>query len=804
MSHQPLDAGQLFTPCAVETLAFNTTEELEDVDIILGQERALDAVRFGVGIRAGGYNIYALGPAGTGKLTAIKEIIKQEAARLPIPLDWCYVNNFAHPGKPKALRLPAGYGAGFQQDMRRLVEDISTAIPAAFEADEYRSRVDEIDDSAKERIADALNELRKEAESQRIMLLETPTGFAFAPMDRANEALSPKEFKELPEKEQKRIQSAVSDLQQKLQDILRRFPSWRKETRERIKELNREVIRFSVTHLIDELKNKYADFKEIIEYLDAVQNDLVENADEFFPGHETSPFAELTPAGAGSNPFLRYRVNLFMDHSQSQAAPVVYENLPNHTNLIGRIEYRAHMGTLLTDFTKIMPGALHRANGGYLILDVRKILQQPHAWESLKRALQAGEIRIESLEQSLGLISSESLEPESIPLDVKIILVGDRLLYYLLNLYDPEFGDLFKVAADFDTLMERDDESTLLYARMIGSLARRESLRPLDRGAVARVVEHGAREAGDAEKLLTHLRSITDLLREADYWALVAGRPVITSVDVQQAIDHQIRRADRVRERVYEAIQKGTLLIDTDGEEVGQINGLSVVQLGGFAFGQPSRITATTRLGAGKVVDIERETELGGAIHSKGVLILSGFIASRYASERPFSLAASLVFEQSYGMVEGDSASLAELCALLSSLSAIPIKQSIAVTGSVNQLGRVQAIGGVNEKIEGFFDVCRARGLKKQAVIIPAANVRHLMLKREVVEAMEKGLFNVYAVEAVDEALEILTGFSAGQRGDDGKFPEGSINARVEKRLLEYAEKHDRRKKQEDGNSNHE
>jgi len=457
--------------------------------------------------------------------------------------------------------------------------------------------------------------------------------------------------------------------------------------------------------------------------------------------------------------------------------------------LIGRVEYQAQMGTLVTDFTMIRPGALHRANGGYLMLDVRKVLLQPYAWDSLKRTMQSGEIRIESLEKSLSLISTTSLEPEPIPLDLKILLVGDRLLYYMLSVYDPEFCDLFKVAADFEESMDRDAEAHLLYARMIGSLARRQELRPLERGAVARIIEHSARLVGDSEKLSSHLRSITDLLQEADYWAKQASHAVIDATDVQQAIDHQILRADRIRDRVYEQIRRGTVMIDTHGEVVGQINGLSVIQLGGFAFGQPSRITATTRLGEGSVVDIERETELGGAIHSKGVFILSGFLSARYAREKPLSVAISLVFEQSYGMVDGDSASLAELCTTLSSLSGVPIRQSLAITGSVNQLGQAQPIGGVNEKIEGFFDVCNQSGLSgEQGVIIPETNVKHLMLRRDVVEAVCSNRFQIYSVTTVDQALELLTNVTAGERDAQGQFAEGSVNARVEQQLLEFAD----------------
>jgi lon-related putative ATP-dependent protease len=448
------------------------------------------------------------------------------------------------------------------------------------------------------------------------------------------------------------------------------------------------------------------------------------------------------------------------------------------------------MGALLTDFNLIKPGALHKANGGYLVLDIRKVLLQPYAWEGLKRALQAGQIRIESVGQMLSLISTVSLEPEPIPLDVKVALFGDRLLYYLLWQLDPDFGELFKVEADFEEQMDRNGENQLLYAQLISTLARKEELRPFDRGAVARVIEHSARMVGDAEKLSTQMRNITDLLREADYWAEEAGNGVVTAAEVQRAIDAQIYRSDRLRERVQEAILRETILIDTEGEEISQVNGLSVIQLGNFSFGRPTRITARVRLGKGEVVDIEREVELGGPIHSKGVLILSGFLGARYAGERPLSLSASLVFEQSYGGVEGDSASSAELYALLSAIAEVPIKQSMAVTGSVNQHGQVQAIGGVNEKIEGFFDVCKARGLTgEQGVLIPVSNVKHLMLRQDVVKAVDAGQFHIYPVEMVDQGIEILTGVPAGERDEEGNYPEGSINRLVETRLAELAEK---------------
>lgn len=684
---QPLSRELLYKAADPAEFDFATTEELADVGVVVGQERALDALRFGLGIAQTGFNVFALGPTGLGKTCTVKEIVTREAADRPIPDDWCYVHNFSEPSKPKALRLPAGQGRKFAADMEQLIEELGTAMPAVFEGEEYRARAEEIEEEAKERESNAIHEMRREAQHEHVALIETPTGFAFAPLDDKNEVYSPDQFGKLPEREQQQIQEAIGRFHQQLQKLLRQFPGWRREAKQKIKNLNREIAEYAVSHPIEELAGRFAEIEGVTRHLEAVRRELIDHADEFLQ-KSGDGMAALLGQGQRHNPMQRYRVNLLVDNGEAEAAPIVFENLPTHANLIGRVEYQALMGALVTDFTMIKPGALHRANGGYLILDARKLLLQPFAWETLKRTLAAGEIRIESLERTLSLISTATLEPTPIPLDVKIVLTGDRLLYYLLGFYDPEFREMFKVSADFEETLDRDPDGNALYARLAASLARRNGLKPLDRGAVIRVVEQASRQVEDSAKLSTHLRSLDDLLKEADHWASEAGRAVIAREDVQTAIDQQVRRADRLRERVYEAIQRGTIFIDTEGATVGQINGLSVIALGDFAFGQPSRITTTTRIGSGKIVDIERETELGGAIHTKGVMILSSFLAARYARTQPLSLHASLVFEQSYGQVEGDSASLAELAAIISSLADLPIRQSFAVTGSVNQHGR--------------------------------------------------------------------------------------------------------------------
>ncbi|MDD1620543.1 MAG: AAA family ATPase [Methylococcaceae bacterium] len=784
MKKTPLAPSQLYKPCNLEQLKFTSTDDLEDIDIIVGQERAMEAIKFGIRLHKSGYNIFALAPYGTGKLTTVKQLAEHEAHRQPVPADWCYVHNFSHAAKPRAVQLEPGKGRIFQQDMAELIDELSIAIPAAFDGDEYRSRAGELENESRRRETNEIDRLREEAEKAHVIFTETATGYAFLPADDNNEPLTPEQFNKLDKDSQHKFHETVLDLQERVQDAIKKFPLWRKETKRKLQALNKEVAELAVNHSIDELKEKYAKHPVVLEYLSAVQTDIIEHVRDFIPHSEkVISFMELPQ---DPNPFKRYQVNLMVDNGHKRSAPVIVEDLPNYGNLVGRIDHQAHLGSLVTDFTMIRPGAFHKANGGYLIIDARKVLMQPYAWETLKRTLQAGEIRIESLERALSLISTSSLEPEPIPLNLKVILLGDPLIYYLLSLYEPEFHDFFKVAADFAGTVNREHNS-LEYARLLATIARREKLRPLSQKAVARIMEHSARMAGDAEKLLTHLRSIKDLLTEADYWAAENAHNQIANSDVQQAIDQKIRRLDKVRERLYENIQRGTVMIDTEGKVTGQVNGLSVLQLGEFAFGQPSRITATTRLGTGKVVDIERETELGGAIHSKGVMILSSYIAARYARNTPFSLSASLVFEQSYGQVEGDSASLAELCTILSSLAQVPLRQDLAMTGSVNQLGQVQPIGGVNEKIEGFFDICNARGLTgNQGVIIPASNVAYLMLRWEVVHAAQSGQFHIYAVENVNEALALLSDIEVGVADEQGQFPPESFNGKIDAQLRQF------------------
>ncbi|MBS0336457.1 MAG: AAA family ATPase, partial [Proteobacteria bacterium] len=691
---------QLAHRCDPAAFGFATTAELPDLDDAPGQGRAAEAVGFGVDMGHEGYNLFVMGPPGSGRHRLVRAAIAARGDGVPHPPDWVYVNNFEDPHRPIAIDLPPGGALKLRDAIAALVDELRAGIPAVFESEEYSSRVESIDAEFKERHEKAFSDLGEEAGAQQLALLRTPAGFAFAPV-KDGEIMGPDVFAKLPEDEQKKIEAAIPVLQEKLEKILREAMRWRKERVERIKALNREMTMMVTGHLVEDLKRDYAALPKVVAHLDALQADVLDNADDFKkPAEGEQPLMRFVQSDDGQ--LRRYLVNVLVDHSPPNGLPVVDTDHPTHQNLVGRIDHVARFGTLVTDFSQIKAGDLHRANGGYLLLDAARVLTEPFAWAGLKRALQRREIRIESLADMYGGVSTSSLAPEPIPLNVKVILFGDRRLLYLLAEYDPDCANLFRVVADFEDDLDRGDTSNLQYAQLAGTLARREKLLPLGREAVARVIDHASRRAGDTKKLSADVRGLEDLLKEADYHARHAARPAIAPEDVALAVEAQRRRASRLHEGMQEAIVRGKLLIDTDGAKVGQVNGLSVYQLGDYAFGQPTRITATTRLGEGQVIDIQREVQMGGAIHSKGVMILAAYLGSRYSGSRTLALSASLVFEQTYGAVDGDSASLAELCALLSSLSGVPLLQSMAVTGSINQLGEVQPIGAANEKIEGF------------------------------------------------------------------------------------------------------
>jgi lon-related putative ATP-dependent protease len=751
----------------------------------LGQQRAIDAIRFGIGMQRDGYNVFVLGPIGSDRHVLVRKLVAEQARARGAPRDWCYVNNFQDPERPQALDFRSGQGREFRRDMHDLIEELRLAIPAAFEGDDYRNQLRAIEEETQAKVEEQWSTLNDLASKEGIGVLQTPTGYVLAPII-DGEVVGDKEFSKLPEKQRKKIQAAIEHLSGELQARIEMMPRIRKEHRERVRELDQDVTAHAVSVLLNELRQKYTQLPKVTAYLDDVQQNIIENAQDFQHNEGQSlPFLSRD----SSNLFSQYEVNLVVDTFGEEAAPVVYEPNPNYPNIIGRVEHRSEMGALVTDFRLVRSGALLQANGGYLILDVRRVLGRPFVWEALKQALFAKQVSIESPAESYGWVSTTTLKPEPIPLDAKIILIGERWLYYLLSRYDVEFDSLFKVAADLDDDLDRTDETIADFARLIARQGHDNELLPITAAGIQRVLEERSRRAGDNEKLSTHMRSLDDLLAQADYWARQRGAEAIDHEDVKRAISERRRRLNRIQSQTIDAIRRNTLLIDTSGEQVGQVNGLSVVDLGEFRFGHPVRITATTRIGTGQVVDIEREVKLGGKIHSKGMLILSSALSSRYAPDTPLSLHGSVVFEQSYGGVEGDSASVAELCALLSSLSSMPIRQNIAITGSINQLGRVQAVGGVNEKIEGFFDVCSERGLDgSHGVIVPRDNVKHLMLREDVVEAVEHDKFTIYAIQNIDDAVEILFGKEAGARDEQGKFPEGSANYRVERQLVEYAD----------------
>lgn len=788
MTHTSLDYQQLYNACKLPDQAFATTADLEALQTPLGQQRAIDALQFGIDIKRPGFNIFALGPAGIGKHQLVSQILGNREQSDCSQYDWCYVNNFSDPGKPKLLKLDAALGTDFTADMLQFVEDLLTSLPSSFQNEEYQNRRHEIEAEMNERYEKTFSTLGAAAKERNIALLRTPAGYTLAPMN-DGAILQPEEFAKLSEEEQKHIQQVISELQVDLQKVVSQLPMMKREASHRLKELNQEVTQLTVEQFVGWLENRYQQHLQILSYLAEVKEYAINNAEDFLPepnSDETGPDHVKQRA----HQYAPFKVNVFVNNTDSSSLPVVYEENPTYQNLIGRVEYVSQMGTLLTDFTLIKNGALHRANGGYLILDAHKVLTHIYAWEGLKQALQSEEIKITSLQERLSLNSTVSLEPECVPLDVKVILLGEPTLYYLLNHYDPEFKQLFHVAADFSYTATRDEESHMLYARMIAARQQHQGLLPLNKDGVEQVIEHTARLAEDSEKLSLNQDHLNQLLQEADYWARRQQQTVIRREDVQKAIATQRDRHGQFQELLNEHILRDIRMIDTEGRQVAQVNGLSVMQQGEQRYGSPSRITATARLGSGKLIDIERESKLGGDIHSKGVLILSAYLADRYARENPLPLAASLVFEQSYGGVDGDSATCAELCALLSAIGDIPLSQNLAVTGSMNQRGEVQAIGGINHKIEGFFDICNARGLTgDQGVIIPAANQTHLMLRQDVRDAVAKGRFHIYTTTHVEDVMELLSGLQGGEL-EDGSYPAGTFNRRICDRIEQLQKLH--------------
>lgn len=792
---EALGPDALYRACDPATLPFDSTADLEPLDGVVGQERAFDALEYAMGVELDGHNVFVAGPRGTGRRTFARARLEAHVAGRATPADWCYVNNFAEPRKPVAIALPAGRARAFADDMLAFIDEVQSALSASFESEAYRTNRQEIESAFQEAQGEALEDAHQEARRRGIRIMQSPTGFVFAPI-RNGEVLEPDAFEKLPESEQDAIREAVAAVGEKLQKAMEGTPARVREMMQRVRQLDNETMGFAVDTLIRDLRAGYDDVPGVLDYLDAVEKDLLKHPELLREGREPPAaavpvmLARTGPVDSERSPaHRRYGVNPVVCRDADAGAPVEIEEHPSYVRLLGSIEYRAELGALSTDFHLVRGGALHRANGGCLVLEAHRVLAEPFAWSALKEALKTGHLRIEPLSEQYGLATTLSLEPEPIPLAVKVVLVGEPRVLSLLQEFDPEFGDLFKVIAEFDDRMPRHEGNELAFARNVATVVRECALLPAGRGAVARLIEESSRHAGDRERLSTRIARTADIVREAHYWASKSQQPAIRADDVEAALASHERRHGRVRDRVQEEIERGTVLIDVDGEHVGQVNGLAVMQTGGFAFGKPSRITARVSLGSGKVVDIEREAELGGPLHSKGMLILAGFIASNYVIDEPLSLSATIAFEQSYGGIDGDSASSAELYALLSAIADIPLRQCYAVTGSVNQHGEVQAIGGVNEKIEGFFDLCAARGLTgRQGVLIPASNVKHLVLRRRVRDAVAAGRFAVYAVERIDEGLEILTGREAGVADSEGVYPAGSLNSVIRERLSAFAE----------------
>lgn len=766
-----------------------STAELQPLDEIIGQDRALKALDFGLNIKEAGFNIYASGVHGTGRKAAVEKFLNELARTRPRGNDWIYVNNFKNPYEPNAIQLPPGMGREFRDDMAAFIAEAKRVIPKIFESEDYVNRRDAALRSFETEKAKLFARIDASAKEKGFVIQPGPQGLLTIPL-KDGTPLEQESFLALPDEEQRGYQKKREELTIEMRNTFRQLRDLDQKGTETIEQLNREVALSAMGHRVASLKDKYAKADEILSFIDAVQTEMVENLPQFM-GEMQQP--QVPPQF--QNPlikelmFRKYEVNVIVDNSDNSGAPVVFEQNPTYPNLFGKLEKEFSYGVVTTDFSMIRPGSIHKANGGFLVLPVEELFRNPFSWDGLKTALKTGKVAIEEPGERMGYITTKSIKPESIPLDLKVVLIGTPMVNQILYTQDPDFSELFKVKADFDATMDRNEENVRKYSAFVCTLCKKFQLKHLDRSAVAKVVEYGSRLADDQKKLTTRFSLIADVIREASYYAAQDGAEMITEKHILKAIDERTYRSSLIQEKIQEYIRRGVFLIDTEGEKVGQVNGLSVISLGDIEFGRPSRVTASIGVGRGGIMDIEREASMGGPTHTKGVLILSGYLANKFAQDKPLSLNARLVFEQSYEGVDGDSASSTELYAILSSLSGLPLKQYIAVTGSVNQNGEVQAIGGVNQKLEGFFEVCKAKGLTgEQGAMIPASNVQNLMLKEEIVEAAKAGKFRIYPVNTIDEGIEVLTGIKAGERQPDGTFKEGTVNYLVDKRLREMAE----------------
>lgn len=802
---KPLAVEDLYKCCDQNVFPFATTDEIPETVEIIGQARALRAIDFGLNlVDSMGFNIFVLGENGTGKLTTIKSLLAEKAAQEAVPPDWCYVYNFKDPDIPLAISLPPGSALIFHKDMQELIRILKVEIPKVFESKEYEKQKSRILEEFQKRQKELFADLEEEALAKGFSIRKTVGGLMIVPVKKGGEPLTEEEYESLEEGVKAKVDELGKLLQEKLNDIAREVRESEKRVKEMLSKLEREAALSAVGHYMEELKQKYQGNEKIGPYLGDVTDDILGHIEDFKVQEEQTPPLPFMKMQKPEPTFTRYMVNVVVNNQDTKGAPCVYESNPTFFNLIGRLEYKFQYGVATTDFSMIKGGSLHKANGGYIVINVLDLLRNMFSYDALKRAIHNREIKIEDIMEQYRLISTSTLRPEAIPLNVKVILMGTPYLYYLLYNLDEEYRELFKVKADFDNRMECTPETIQKYAAFVGHCCKKENLKPFDRSGVAKIVEYGSRLAGHQKKLSSKFSDVADVIRESNYWASKAGSAIVRVDHVEKAIEEKIYRTNRIEERLQELILEGTLIIDTEGTKIGQVNGLAVLDMGDYSFGKPSRITARTYAGKAGLINIERETKMSGRIHEKAVLIITHYLGSLYARRKSISFTASITFEQLYDMVEGDSATCAELYVILSSLSEVPLKQHIAVTGSMDQNGDVQPIGGVNEKIEGFFELCKMRGLDgTHGVVIPRKNVSNLMLKKEVVEAVRDGKFTIYPIDRVEEGLEIFTGMPAGRMTEDGTFPEGTINALVMKRLEEItASFKDRKEKDKEEENN--